>query len=115
MTADPHRAVGLFGRVGLTDGKVNLIERHLSLGVSFDGMIPTRPKDVLGFVGWHNKFSDDLPNTLDDSSAGFEAYYRFQVAPWLQVSPDVQYLIEPGLEKDSDDTLILGLRALVLF
>ena len=47
------------------------------------------------------------------SKRGLEAYYRFQVTSWLQVSPDVQYLIDPGLTSDNDDTLVLGLRALI--
>jgi porin len=108
-----HKTVGLFGRVGVTNGDINIIERHYSLGVTFDGMISSRPKDVFGIVGWHNKFSDDLSSTLDDSSEGVEAFYRFQVTNWLQVSPDVQYLLDPGIQKGADDTLVLGLRALI--
>jgi porin len=104
----------LFGRVGLTDGKVAIIQNHFSLGVSFDEMIPARPKDVFGIVGWYNKFSDELADNLDDSSYGFEAYYRFQVTPWLQLSPNVQYLIDPGIGEGTDNALVLGLRALVL-
>lgn len=117
--ANPHQGIGVFGRFGASDGDVNIIERHYSLGVSLDGMIPFRPKDVFGIVGWYNKFSDDLPDTplvdISDSSKGFEAYYRIQVAPWLQVSPDVQYLIDPGIVEGNDDTLVLGLRTLVHF
>jgi porin len=112
---NPHQAIGMFGRIGITDGDVNLIERHYSVGFSFDGMIPSRPKDVFGIVGWHNDFSDDLAGTLDDSSEGFEAYYRFQVTPWFQVSPDVQYLIDPGITQGADDAVVLGLRGLVHF
>jgi porin len=48
---DPHKAVGLFGRIGITNGDINLIKRHYSLGISLDGMIPSRPKDVFGIVG----------------------------------------------------------------
>lgn len=113
--ANPHRSVSIFGRVGVTNGDINIIERHYSFGVSFDGMLSSRPQDIFGVVAWRNEFSDDLSSTLDDSSEGLEAYYRFQVTPWLQVSPDVQYLLDPGLQKDTDDTLVLGVRALVHF
>jgi porin len=112
---DPHQAIGVFGRIGITDGDVNIIKRHYSLGVSFDGMIPSRPKDIIGIVGWYNEFSDDLPDTLDDSSGGFEAYYSLHLPRGIRLSADVQYLIEPGLVEGNDDTLVLGLRALVLF
>ncbi|NIS54448.1 MAG: carbohydrate porin, partial [Phycisphaerae bacterium] len=116
---NPHQAIGVFGRFGASDGDVNIIERHYSLGLSFDGMIPFRPKDVFGMVGWYNNFSDDLTDTplvdISDSSKGFEAYYRIQVMPWLQVSPNVQYLIDPGIVEGNDDSLILGLRTLIHF
>ncbi len=112
---DPHRAVGVFGRLGVSDGEVNITKRHYSLGVSFDGMIPSRPRDIIGIVGWFNEFSDDLPDFLDDSSTGFEAYYSLHLPRGFRLSADVQYLIDPGLEENADNTLILGLRTLVLF
>jgi porin len=108
-----HKSVGLFGRIGKSNGDINLIESHYSLGVTFDGMIAARPKDVFGIVGWYNEFSSELSSTLDDSSEGVEAFYRFQVNRWLQVSPDVQYLFDPGIQKGADDTLVLGVRALI--
>ena len=76
---------------------------------------PSCPQDIIGIVGWYNEFSDDLPNILDDRSGGFEAYYSLHLLRGISLSADVQYLIDPGLAEDSDDTLILGLRALVLF
>ena len=76
-------------------------------------MIPFRPRDVFGIVGWYNQYSDDLDQPVDDTSQGFEAYYRIQVTPWLQVSPSMQFLIDPGFEEGNDDTLILGLRTLI--
>ena len=112
---NPHQAIGVFGRFGASDGRVNIIERHYSMGISFDGMIPFRPKDVFGIVAWHNSFSDDQAAGTSNTSEGFEAYYRFQVMPWLQVSPDVQYLIDPGTVDGNDNMLVLGLRTLIHF
>jgi porin len=112
---NPHRSISVFGRVGITDGEVNPIENHYSLGVSFDGMIGSRTKDRLGIVGWYNEFSSDFSPTFDDSSSGFEAYYSFQVTPWLQFGPDIQYLIDPGLHAGEDDTTVMGARALIHF
>lgn len=112
---NPGRSISVFGRFGNTDGEVNPIENHYSLGVSFDGMLGSRHKDRFGVVGWYNEFSSDFASNLDDSSSGFEAYYTFKVTPWLELSPDIQYLIDPGLEAGFDDTTVLGARALILF
>ena len=78
-------------------------------------MIWSRAKDKLGIVGWYNEFSSDFSPTLDDSSSGFEAYYSFHVTPWLQIGPNMQYLIDPGLEAGADDTTVLGARAMLHF
>ncbi len=113
---NPHQAVGLFGRYGFSDGKVNIIKNHFSLGITGDGvLIPGRPKDSVGLVGWYNDFSDDLPAVTDESSYGLEAYYRFQATDWLQITADIQYLIDPGITKGNDDTTVLGIRAVVHF
>ena len=109
---NPHQSIGLFGRIGLTDGEVNIIQRHFSVGVTFDGMIQARPKDGIGIVTWYNSYSDDLASYLDDSSSGLEAYYRFQVTPWFQLTADIQYLNDPGIA-GGDDTTVLGLRGLI--
>ena len=111
----PQQAIGLFGRMGLTDGRVNTIKQHFSGGVTFDGMIPWRPRDSVGIVGWLNRFSDDLLPTQSKASAGVECYYRFQLTPCVQLSADFQYLVSPGLEKGVDDAVVLGWRALILF
>ncbi|MHC5114261.1 MAG: carbohydrate porin [Planctomycetota bacterium] len=112
---DPHRAIALFGRFGFTDGDVNIIENHLSGGVSFDGMIPSRPKDVIGVAAWYNDFSGDLSPTLDDSSYGFEAYYKLQLTNWVALTGDIQYLLDPGIQQGADDTVVLGLRAMIQY
>ncbi len=82
--------------------------------MSFDNVIPRRPNDLVRIAGWHNNFSGDVPDNLSGSSWGVEMYYNFWVTPWLELSPDVQYLFNPGFEA-GDETLILGLRARVLF
>jgi carbohydrate-selective porin OprB len=55
-----------------------------------------------------------LSDILDDRSYGFEAYYSLHLPRGIRLSADVQYLIDPGLVEGNDNTLVLGLRALVL-
>ncbi len=108
------RNVGLYGRLGFSNGDINPIKRHISAGIAFDGMFESRPRDSIGFVAWHDEFSSDL-GVPDDSSWGFELHYRFQVTPWLQLTPDIQYLKDPGPASGADDTTVVGLRALFHF
>ncbi|MGH7041658.1 MAG: carbohydrate porin [Acetobacteraceae bacterium] len=52
-----------------------------------------------------------------------EATYQFQVAPWWQVQPDIQYVINPGggIPDPNDanrrlrNELVIGVRTTVTF
>ena len=40
----------------------------------------------------------------------FETYYRIQINKYLQVSPDFQYIENPGYNKDRGPAKVYGLR-----
>lgn len=42
-----------------------------------------------------------------------ELTYSDQVLPFLTLQPDVQYVRRPGGLRDTDDAVVLGLRAIV--
>ena len=93
---------------------MNPFNRHYTCGISFDGMVPDRPEDTFCIGFFHDETSDDFPDVLGTTDrTGFEGYYKVQATPWMQITPDVQYLINPGIE-DRDDTLVIGLRMLIL-
>ena len=37
-----------------------------------------------------------------------EANHRFQLTPWLYVTPDFQYVIRPNGQSDIDDAAVFG-------
>ena len=53
------------------------------------------------------------PNVRHET--GFELYYSIEVLPWLQVTPDVQFIVNPGARRSVDNALVLGLRGRVTF
>ena len=69
---------------------------------------------LLGFAGlkaMSNKFGPLVQIPLGPRDAtGVELFYNIQVTPWLNVTPDVQF-IRPGLGAiATDDAFIYGLR-----
>jgi len=54
-------------------------------------------------------FSDDA-GIGDDAETAFELYYKRQVAPWLVLKPDVQYIANPGGDPAVDDAFVVSLR-----
>jgi len=46
----------------------------------------------------------------EDSETNIELTYAAQVTDWLSVQPNIQYIIDTGLDAALDDALVLGLR-----
>lgn len=55
-----------------------------------------------------------LPGNLSEPARGGQQYLprvrRLPVTDWLTLQPDVQYILNPGLEPNSDHALAVGLR-----
>jgi porin len=114
----PSEGIGIFGRIGISDGKANPFQQFYSFGFGGKGMIPTRGKDQWGFGYYFLKLSDELPRFLRnrlglDHEQGGEIYYNIAVTPWLHFTPDLQ-IIAPA-RKDTDTTFVLGFRMKVDF
>ncbi len=128
------QGVGLFGRLGVSDGDPNFLKFFGSFGVGGKGVFESRPRDQFG-LGYYflNLNSPTLQGPLQTrkflrDEYGFEAYYNFAITPWMQLTPDIQ--IVRGAQKDkvsiaaappfvrrSDiaTSTILGLRLKVVF
>jgi porin len=92
---------------------MNKVQFMAAGGLSYQGLIPTRPDDSLSFIGAYGLFSNDLPG--QDGETLLELNYRAQIAPWVYVQPDLQYIIDPNGRSDIDDALVLGFAAGVVF
>jgi hypothetical protein len=122
---------GLFGRWGWNDGRnesfaFTEVERHISLGLQLNGNHWSRTADQIG-VGFVRHGIGDLHRRyLAAGGTGFllgdgrlsygseqivEAYYRLQAGRYVQVSPDVQHVRNPGYNRDRGPATVLSLRA----
>ena len=114
--ADRTQGIGLFFRFGQGDERNNPIERFYSFGFGGKGIIPTRDDDTFG-IGWYlTDRSDQLPRVIEkrtQGGQGFEVFYNAAVLPWLHVTPDLQVL--QGAQKRIDTSVVLGLRAQIVF
>lgn len=122
LYVDPCNAArgwGVFGRAGLADPETNPIEYFLSFGVGGSSMIRGRDADTFG-VGWYysgtsSELAPDLAMALGGigDGQGVEMYYNIAVTPWLQITPDVQFIM-PARES-IDTATVVGVRARVIF
>jgi len=116
--SDPEdsQGLGVFFRYGYAPGKRNDITNFWSFGFQYQGLIDGRDDDVLGVGFAQGIFSDSADTTYtDDYENAIELYYNAQVAGWLNISPSVQYIANPGGNKAVSDAVVLGARAQMIF
>ena len=115
-----RQGLGIFGRFGYANSDLNEIGNFWSLGFQYQGPIGGRDDDVVGLGMASGIFSDysganDGASYSDDSETAFELYYNAALTPWLNVSPSVQYIANPGGIKGRSDAVVLGVRAQMTF
>ena len=122
---------GFFLRAGWNDGHNETwvfteIDRHLSLGLSFNGSSWGRDNDILGIAQVVNGISNDHRNYLKSGGYGFiigdgaltyglewitEIYYSFKLPRYgLWISPDYQFIMNPAYNKDRGPIHAIGVR-----
>ena len=117
-----------FGRVGLAPEDRNLADFYLEAGLNYRALLPHRKRDVLGVAFTYTDISGDLRqlareenrfngtrDTLPDYEAVVEITYQVNAAPWLQVQPDLQYIIHPGGSARYGDVVVIGARTVITF
>ena len=80
--------------------------------------MPGRDADAVGVAVWERIASDVYQDRVDagfGGERGYEVYYRFQLTPWLAVTPDVQFIEDPGGKKSARDAVVLALRSRLKF
>lgn len=93
----------------------NIITFMTAGGLSYQGLLPGRSDDIFAFIFAYGLFSNDLArfdrnndDPVQDYEIILELNYRIQIAPWLFLQPDVQFVINPDGRSDINDALVIG-------
>ncbi|MFH1743167.1 MAG: carbohydrate porin [bacterium] len=116
---EDEQGLGLFAQYGWSPEDRSEAGRYVGGGVQWAGPIPSRDEDIVGFGAFHVDFSDELTPTDDvgfegNGETAFEVFYKAQVAGWMTIKPDVQYIANPG-SVGNDDALAVGVRCEITF
>lgn len=118
---------GVWLRAGVQKAKVAQFDRYVGAGVNVNGCYG-RTGDVVGlgygasFMG--NKYKDYLRSLTPGFSSGtehyIELYYNYAVAGAAQttgfhISPDIQYVVNPGGDADAGNLFMYGVRLQAFF
>ncbi len=121
---------GAFLRLGWNDGHTETfafteVDGHVSTGVQVNGVHWGRPEDQVGVGVAMHWLSPAHRAYLATGGSGFELgdgrltygverifelYYRLQIFRYAQLSPDVQYIQNPGYNRDRGPACVLSLR-----
>jgi porin len=110
------QGLGAFFKYGYADSKKNDIVNFWSFGFQYQGLFEGRDDDVLGVGFAQGFFSDKAAITYtDDYESALELYYNARITPWLNISPSMQYIANPGGDKTASDAVVLGVRTQMSF
>lgn len=135
--SDPNRTVAVFGRVmGTPLRDRNLIDFSMNAGLVFHSPFPYRPADTFGIGMGYAHVSNQVarldqdtvnfsgtPSPIRSSEKFVELTYQYQLKPWIQIQPDIQYVFNPGAGVPNPDDpsvrikneLVIGMRTNISF
>lgn len=121
-------AVGVWLRAGVQREKVAQFDRHISGGVNITGEIFGRGNDKIGLGYGMTLMGRDYKDYKKSVSPDFESgaehylelYYNISVADAPQnkgfhISPDIQYVMNPGGDVNAAKLFIYGIRLQTFF
>lgn len=115
--------VTLFARYGMQDEEVSKFDHVFTVGGQIVGNAWKRANDVVGVAyglsRTSGKYKDNSLAVDGYNARGdehyLEAYYKYWANKNLSISPDIQYIMNPGGNKDEDDIFLFGVRMQLVF
>ena len=114
----PSQGLALFGSiVHDMDNEIAGLPTSFNLGLVYEGMIPSRDRDKLGFmvtVAEHSEYNTYTHDFVSGKERGtetvWELTYNFVLPYGIQIMPSAQYIVNPNGSKDFDDATVLGTK-----
>ena len=113
---------GFFGQVSFADQATSPVTTFFDLGLGGNGLFAGRSRDEFGVSYAYTDLSEVLKDNLDLLPLGgrrlrvehqLEVFYNLHVAPWLQLTGDLQ-IIRPN-RPVADTAIVPGVRLRVVF
>ncbi len=104
-------------RAGTAPARFNAVDRYIGAVVTAGHFWDARPDDVIGLgIAWghvgepyrETLVYDGTPATSAETLV--ELTWHAEVAPWLALVPNVQFIADPGALRGVDDSWVVGLR-----
>jgi porin len=92
---------------------INLMPFFIAAGATYRGLLPGRGDDTAGFMVAYGKISGTQPNTTGELV--LELDYTLAATPWLAITPDFQYVFNPGGGSGANNAAVFGAQLAFTF
>lgn len=102
-----------FLRYGIANDELNVFESYVGAGAVATGLIASRPDDRFGLAVASARTGEPWTRAVggaDGHETSIELTYSIKITDWLRVQPDVQWVLNPGVDPGLKNALVLGLR-----
>jgi porin len=109
-----RKGLTVWGEVALSPKPgVSSMPSFFGGGLSYEGIIPRRENDIASLGVIYGSFSGYTPQTSDETV--IEANYGIILRPWLSITPDFQYVINPGGNSSIQNAFVAGAQLSITF
>jgi porin len=105
-----QRGLFAFARYAWVDENVTAAAQHIGGGLMLKGTFAGREDDEAGIFVSHLFLSNAQDAGFDGDETAFELYYRFNLTPFIHLTPDLQWVINPSGDPSIDDAVVGALR-----
>jgi len=95
----------------------NIVQDSYAGGLNYTGLMPFRPKDVMGVAFTNSDISHKFHGRTGQSSSEtvFEWTYQIQITDKIHIQPDIQYVQRPNGASSTKNASVFMLRADIHF
>lgn len=113
--AESDRGLYAFLRYGWADENVSAAAQHIGGGLTLRGTFPGRENDEAGVFVSTLLLSNARGSAFDGNETVVELYYRFNLTPFVHITPDLQWISNPSGDRSVDDAVVGAVRLEVDF
>jgi carbohydrate-selective porin OprB len=105
-----------FFRYGWADDHINVVEDFISFGAQIEGLLEGRDKDVFAIgCALGVRSPNGLTNADERQIDMVEMYYNIAVKDNVEVTPIIQFVMDPDGKKSQSPATVFGVRCRVKF
>ncbi len=117
-----HGKLTGFFRIGFTNKSVNTLDKYFGCGFVLKQPFVKNKEESLGIAIANAFLGDSFRNKIlnggqiyDKSELNIELSYSIKLKKWLRIQPDIQYIINPGMNKKLQNAFVFTLRTEISF